>query len=388
MHILEIPSFFPPYGGWFCLDQSKALAAQGHTVRIVACVQLGVTISRWQFVTAATHVEKRQMDGIEVYYRQLRGWPLCKHRNMKRWVSAVEQMAARYVAAHGVPDIIHAHCAKWAGCAAQALSRRYGVPYVITEHLSHQVFETELHGRTDAWQIPLLKDAYREAARVVAVSEELVADIAPYFGTDYRHTAISNTIDTRFFAYREREPKGGRPMRFCCLAMFIPLKGYDVLLKAFRTLVEQRRVDACLAIAGTYTDSPRLAAMVKALKLEDRVKMYGLVDKQRVRDILYQSDCLVLASRSEAQGLVLLEAMSTGIPVITTEVAPQAMRITGCHVVPVDDVEALAGMMEQVALSPADGDSRQMSQHVAEMSSPEAVGSRLSKLFSEIVSMQ
>ena len=116
--------------------------------------------------------------------------------------------------------------------------------------------------------------------------------------------------------------------------------------------------------------------------------MYGLVDKQRVRDILYQSDCLVLASRSEAQGLVLLEAMSTGIPVITTEVAPQAMRITGCHVVPVDDVEALAGMMEQVALSPADGDSRQMSQHVAEMSSPEAVGSRLSKLFSEIVSMQ
>ena len=40
MHILEIPSFFTPYGGEFCLDQAKALKAVGHEVRILSNVQL------------------------------------------------------------------------------------------------------------------------------------------------------------------------------------------------------------------------------------------------------------------------------------------------------------------------------------------------------------
>ena len=42
MHIVEIPSFFPPYGGEFCLEQSKALRSLGHEVRIISNVQLSV----------------------------------------------------------------------------------------------------------------------------------------------------------------------------------------------------------------------------------------------------------------------------------------------------------------------------------------------------------
>ena len=51
MHILEIPSFFTPYGGEFCLDQAKALKTQGHEVRILSNVQLGVTIGLKGFLS-------------------------------------------------------------------------------------------------------------------------------------------------------------------------------------------------------------------------------------------------------------------------------------------------------------------------------------------------
>jgi hypothetical protein len=47
MHILEIPSFFTPYGGEFCLDQAKALKAVGHEVRILSNVQLGFSIGNY-----------------------------------------------------------------------------------------------------------------------------------------------------------------------------------------------------------------------------------------------------------------------------------------------------------------------------------------------------
>ncbi len=386
LHILEIPSFFPPYGGAFCLDQSKALAGQGHTVRIVACVQLGMTISKWKYLTAVTRAEERTMDGITVLYRQTRGLPRCPHLNMKHWVSTVCSMVDNYVACYGKPDLIHAHCAKWAGRVAMLAGEKWSVPYVVTEHLSSELFATELKGNLEkAWQIPLLKEVYRRAGRVIPVSAELVDNIAPYFGRDYRWTEVSNTIDTQFFTYRPRKPLDGRPFVFCCLAMFLPLKGYDVLLPAFRRLVKEAGISARLVIAGTYTDSPTLAEMVRSLGLQDMTDIRGLVDKQSVRDILYESDCLVLASRSEAQPLVSLEAMSTGIPVVTTEVAPHSMRISGCHVVPIDDVPALADMMGRVARSDFDDDLQEMSCRVRSSVSPEAVGSRLTGIFCEVI---
>lgn len=389
MHILELPSFFPPYGGLFCLDQSKALAARGHTVRIVANVQLGITLSRWKFLAAQTGVEERTMDGITVYYRQMRGWPMSPKRNMKRWVATVCGMADRYISLHGRPDVIHAHCAKWAGLAAMKIGEKWGIPYVVTEHLSSLVFAAEIKGNPeDAWQVKLLKRVYKRAARVVPVAAELVDNIAPYFGKDYQWTEVPNTIDTDFFRFSPRKPLEGRTFTFCCLAMFIPLKGYDVLLEAFSRYLNESGNDARLIVAGTYTDSPRLANMVENFGLKHKVDIRGLVDKQGVRSILYESDCLVLASRSEAQPLVLIEAMSTGIPVVATEIIPQSMRLEGCHIVPVDDAEAMAHEMKAVRDNYAQVRGEALSRNISLRFSPEVVGEKLTEVFTMVKTSQ
>lgn len=101
--------------------------------------------------------------------------------------------------------------------------------------------------------------------------------------------------------------------------------------------------------------------------------------------MLYQSDALVLASRSEVQPLVLLEAMSTGIPVIGTECTPQNQRIAGgCTVVPIDDVEALAAAMQHVAQE-RNTDGKAISDAVKRMASPKVVGQQLVNLFNGII---
>ena len=131
------------------------------------------------------------------------------------------------------------------------------------------------------------------------MSEELVENIACYFGKDYRWQAISNTIDTDFFSYQPRSSREGRAFRFCCLANFWPLKGYDVLIPAFQQL-RKTDFDVELHVAGRGTDSVAFRQM-----LSDGVIAHGLLDKEAVRELLYQSDALVLASRSEVQPLVL-----------------------------------------------------------------------------------
>ena len=379
MHILEVPSFFQPHGGLFCLEQAKALKNLGHEVRIVSNVQLGITVELHDYFMLSYRRYEHEMDGITVYQSYQRGLPKVIRYNVKRWVAIVRSMFAQYVEKYGRPDIIHAHCAKWAGYAAMLISREYGIPYVITEHLSKTIFDDEfrLVGNTP-WQIPLLTEAYQHAAKVLSVSDELPERLSVYFEKDYQWETVSNIVDTLFYQYRQREPLQGRAFRFCCLANYIPLKGYDVLFSAFRKLrKEELNVELHIAGRGTDTASCRN-------QLTDGMFTHGLMDRQAVRQLLYVSDALVLASRSEAQPLVLLEAMSTGIPVVSTEVIPQNLRLEGgCFIVPVDNADALADAMKHVAETPIDG--QQISQQVAQLASARVVGERLEKVFKEAI---
>lgn len=385
MHILEIPSFFPPYGGLFCLDQAKALAARGHQVRILSNVQLAVTIGLKDYLTLPWHSYEHKLDGITVFQSYQRGLPKLVHHNVMHWVSVVRSMFADYVARYGCPDILHAHCMKWAGYAAMFISREYQIPYVVTDHLPLMLLEEE-YGKapSSAWQIPLLREAYEQADMVLPVSEELVDDIACYYGRNYRWRYLSNTIDTAFFAYQPRKALEGRTFRFCCLADYYYRKGYDVLFEALRLLQAQGYLVG-LHAAGLFTDGQACRDAITASGLKD-VTVYGRIDKEGVRHLLYECDALVLASRSEVQPLVLLEAMSTGIPVVSTECIPRSLRIEGgCTIVPIDDAAALAEAMKRVMSSPS-VDGRTLSSKVAALASPEVVGRQLEAVFSEVLS--
>ena len=361
MHIVEIPSFFPPYGGEFCLEQSKALMALGHEVRILSNVQLSIKRSLKDFVTYPYGRWTETMDGVVCYRSYQRGIPKVIRPNVRRWVSIVERMFADYVRKYGKPDILHAHCAKWAGYAAM------------------KIFEEEFgKAPTDAWQVPLLKQAYEKAAKVVVVSEEWTDSVECYFGKGYSWQCISNIIDTDFFRYHQREPKEGRPFRFCCLANNIPLKGYDVLLPAFDSM---RHRDTELHIAGFGTDQADMKKQVAQLSASSRIVLHGRIEKSAIRKLLYQCDALVLASRSEVQPLCVLEAMSTGIPVVATEVVPECERIDGgCLIVPIDDKASLADAMDRIMeMDFLDGE--ELSGKVSSIASPATVAKQLETLF-------
>ncbi len=379
MHILELPSFFPPHGGLFCLEQAKALKQAGHEVRIVSIVELSITTDRWLYLTAPWREERREMDGIEVFSQYMRAVPKAVHRNVGRWISLCCEAVERYVRRYGKPDVLHAHCCKSAGMAARELSRRLGIPFFITEHIPKGLFERDFGEgwRRHKWLRDEMKEAYEAAERVVPVSRELVDDLAPFFGRAYQYQAISNIIDTDFYSYRERLPLSGRPFRFCCLAVAdIHRKGYDVLAEAMKHLGN----DVELHIAGQGTDKPALRQLFAN---RQNVRFHGELDRFGVRRLLLESDALVLPSRSEVQPLVLLEALSTGIPAVATEcVGPSARLAVGCRYVPVGDACALAEAMKAtVSIKP----SPEFSEAVRSIASPQVVAKKLTALFEDAI---
>ena len=377
MHILELPSFFPPHGGLFCLEQAKALKAQGHEVRIVSIVELGLSQDREFFLTAPWREERKEMEGVEVFCTYMRALPKAVRYNVKQWINLCEKAVEQYVRRFGKPDLLHAHCCKNAGLAAKELSHRLDIPYYISEHLSSGLFERDFgKGWTKhKWLKDKMIEAYESASCVIPVSQELVDDLASFFGKAYRYQPVSNVVDTDFFAFREREPLDGRAFRFCQLAVAdIWGKGYDVLAKAIKSLPE----DIELHIAGQGTDSQTVRRLFEGRK---GVHLYGHLDKVGVRDLLWECDALVLPSRSEAQSLVLLEALSTGIPAVSTECIPPSVRIPeACRFAPIGDAQKLAEKMREVmSIRP----SREFAEVVKRQASPSVIASKLTEIFSD-----
>lgn len=375
MHVLELPSFFPPHGGLFCLEQAKALKALGHEVRIVSVLELGISKDRNFYLTAPWREERREMEGVEVFCTYMRAVPKAVRCNINRWVSLCQKAVDRYVRRFGKPDVLHAHCCKNAGLAAREISKRLGIPFFITEHIPSGFYERDF-GRgwqKHGWLKERMQNTYEAATCVIPVSLELVDDIAPYFGTAYHFHSVSNVIDTDFFTFRERKSLDNRPFVFCCPAVAdIFRKGYDVLAEAIAYLP----ADVELHIVGQGTDS---RAMQKLFADKSNVHLHGHLDKQGVRDLLWQSDALVLPSRSEAQPLVILEALSTGIPVVTTECVPKSLRIPdACLIAPVGDAKVLAEKMREVmSVAP----SREFSDIVQSLASPSVIAKQLTELF-------
>jgi glycosyltransferase involved in cell wall biosynthesis len=208
----------------------------------------------------------------------------------------------------GRPDVIHAHNAHWAGFAAYQVWRHLGIPYVVTEHSGGF-----LTGEITALSKRFARKVYRHASRVIVVSRALGDSIEPLL--DGRASCVvPNCVDTDFFSLPPTLPSK-RSFVFLAVAHLTPNKGIDILLRAF-TARFRGDVDASLRIGGDGPIRKELMSLCEQLAMSHRVQFLGALSKEGVRAAMWEADALVLPSFHETFGVVLIEAMSTGLPLI------------------------------------------------------------------------
>jgi glycosyltransferase involved in cell wall biosynthesis len=138
-----------------------------------------------------------------------------------------------------------------------------------------------------------------------------------------------------------------------CVARFHPVKDHDMLLRAFRE-VAARRPDADLLLVGDGELRGRLEEQAGMLGLAPRVRFLGV--RPDVAEILGVCDLFVLASKSEAASLSIMEAMSAELPVVATAVGGNPEIVldgrTGL-LVPRGDAQAMAAAVLQLLDRPA-----------------------------------
>ncbi|MBL4847115.1 MAG: glycosyltransferase [Planctomycetes bacterium] len=344
MHVLVLPSGYPtlsaPLGYLFFAEQARAFARRGFKVGVVY-----PEIRSLRQLSPAALLESRLQ--VEASFtpegvQQLawRAWnPGHARLRHRLFVSAARCLFQRYVSEHGKPDLIHCQGVMWGGIAGQALAEEFGLPFVVTLHSS-----AVLRGGLALWKRALVTRTLAQAARVFAVSRALAAE-ASALALGAKIEVCPNFVDTDFFTGPERGPPTG-PLSLLAVGRLIPLKGHDLLLAA----LARSQSDAELRLVGAGDQEPALRAQARRLGLEGRVCFLGELDRERLRQEYERAHALVHPSRLETFGVVIVEALAMGLPVLATACGgPQDIVTPDLgYLVPPDDVGCLTEALNEL----------------------------------------
>ena len=235
---------------------------------------------------------------------------------------------------------------------AGRLARRLALPLVVTSHGETTGDDHDAFGHS--WLLRrALTAALRESVTVTAPAQSVLDDLSRRFGLA-TGTVVPNGVDL--------DERSGDRTRSPSTAPLIAgvgrverIKGFDVLIDAL-PLVQRTIPTARVRIGGDGSAAPALRAQAEAADLGGAGEVLGWLDPPEVADLLAQADVVVVPSRREAFGIVVLEAWRAGTPVVASRVDGLAELIddgaTGL-LVPAADAPALAQACVRILTDPA-----------------------------------
>ncbi|WP_275829373.1 glycosyltransferase [Roseisolibacter sp. H3M3-2] len=331
-----------------------------------------------RFARTAAWTSRRVRDNwMEHTFRRIQlserlAWTL-ELRDCRRW------LRARRAAGEPV-HMLHAHVAAHGGMLAVRLGREFGVPVLLTEHMSP--FPLPSLQTADGSPRPEVVEACRDAARVVAVSAALATDIRRLTGVEA--LVVPNGVDGAHFHPSDDRARAAGPV-FVGAGFLVPQKGFDDLLRAFH-VVAAAEPAACLRIVGDGPERGTLARLAAELGIADRVEWLGQLPRDEVARAFRAADVFVLSSRHESLGMVVIEALASGLPVVATDCGGPRDLVsadTG-RLVPVGAPAALAAAMRSVAREMSAPHAPSRSRFEAHFSA-ERTADRVVRLYDEVL---
>lgn len=237
------------------------------------------------------------------------------------------------------PDVVHAHY--WmSGLAALDAAAQVRVPVVQTFHALGAT-KRRCRGITDtspperSWCEPALAS---RASAVAATSEDELEELRAAGAEPRFATVVPCGVDTaRFAPATPRPPPSGRVVS---IGRLVERKGVDDVIRALPKLPGVRLIIAGGGNGSGDADASRLQAVAAGLAVSDRVDFIGPVEHEQVPGLLRSADVVVCVPWYEPFGMVALEAMACGIPVVVSAVGGLRHLVvdhgTGLHVPPRD----------------------------------------------------
>jgi glycosyltransferase involved in cell wall biosynthesis len=358
MRVLILSHMYPnsvsSLGGIFVRQQAVALMQQGIDVRVVAPVPWvpGFMSGRgkWGGYPEVPFLE--HPDGFPVFHPRVFEFP----RSMffeyypQTYALGIKEVLLQEIR-QGV-DLIHAHVAHPDGAAALKFGRKYHIPVVVT-----------IHGQDFAYTLQrsrICSESVREtlkgASGVILVSEKLKKQYGLETWADSlaKYKVIYNGVDLNDVVSMSNPAEYSRKRRILTVGFLRPDKGHAMVLQALPELI-QEFPELEYHIVGDGSERVALEDLTKDLGLENHVTFLGSLPHHQAMLEMSECDVFILPSWKEAFGIVYLEAMAHGKPIIGTQgegIAEILDRHEVGKAVPPQDVPAIITALRDLLRHP------------------------------------
>jgi len=346
VHVLHLVSCYPtdehPISAIFTQDHIKAISQSG--------VQSGIIFPEFRRLREFRLTEFRKQhfqissdleDDIPNFH--WKGWNTVQMKFQIYIYNIIANLLAnRYIQDFGKPHVIHAHNHDWAILGAHSLAKRLNVPFIATEHSTYwrNLYQSDKRAN-------LIRSAVQAARLIITVGNELSNDLDRLF--DRKCVIIPNPVDTQLFALPQKN-RNSDIFKILFVGNLISRKNVNILIDAFAQFKKNK--STILNIVGQGQERDNLRKQVASLGLEYCIRFSDESKRSSILTAMQEANLLVLPSQVETFGVVIVEAMSTGIPVIATRCGGPESIIrpsTGLLVSP-GDTEGLKSALEEMYL--------------------------------------
>jgi glycosyltransferase involved in cell wall biosynthesis len=385
MHVLIIPSWYPtditPLGGIFFQEQAQGLKKAGHQVGVIFPERKSL---KWfRFKNLKSYISYENDQGVATVRKK--GWrwfPRIPYAYANLYLNDGLVLYKEYVREYGEPDVIHAHAMHFGGVLAARIKKKYDIPFVVTEHSSafamHQI---------KPWQKNYLPEIYQNVSKIITVSPELGKILVEEYDCQREIIEIvPNIVSVEFLTINNYKAQVNNKFIFLTVSFLSYIKGHHILLDAFAKKYKNNNQYE-LWIGGDGEERANIEKQANDLGISGQVKFLGMLSRAQVRDYMQQTDVFVLPSLYETFGVVVIEALACGKPVVATRCGGPEYIINELNgiLVTSNDVEAFADAMEKMVECFESYDRVLIRQDCVDRFSGEAVTKQLGRIYQEVL---
>ena len=374
MHILLVTSAykskFNPVNALFFRDQAKALRKGGNQVGLICALPISLkTVMKEKEINFSK--EQYNDEGVDTLVKPFLAIPKTPNRTKNKRFSISKQLFKEYIDKFGLPDIIHVHTFL-AGELAMWVKQKYAIPYIVTEHSTNFA-----RANLSQSQLKFSKQVFENSKTNIAVSKEFCSLLEKQTHCKFQY--VPNVVDTSFFK-PSRKVKNTEHFIFLNVAHLDAKKNQAGLVISFANKFAGNNKYK-LIVAGDGPEKENLQAQIDKLKLSNQVVLFGRASREEVLALMQKSNCFVLPSHYETFGVVLIEAMACGLPVLSTKSGGPESIITSNEYGFLCEENELSDMLEQMVVK--DFDSVEIRKYVQNSFSENAVRKKLEFIYGE-----
>lgn len=326
-------------------DLSVALAEAGNQVHVITCPVAGYGVYT---LDRGVHVHRIPPDRLPA-------------DNFMEWVNQLNngmlELSGKLVEIYGGFHLLHAH--DWlVGSAAAGISRRHNLPLVATIHATEHGRNRGLHTELQRHIHNLEGELARQADLIIGCSRYMGREIATLFNQPAEKIrVIPNGVDPESITAGmepSSETARGREKTIAFLGRLVPEKGVHVLISALPAIMEKVG-PVRLEVAGKGPYQRELEDLAHRVGVADRVKFLGFVDDTGRNNLLNRANVAVFPSIYEPFGIVALEAMAAGVPVVVSDTGGLSDVIehgVDGYLSPPGDIHMLAHYIAEILRNP------------------------------------